>query len=192
MASSTAESLARTNRAAQAGFSGSLNVRNVLRAALGVLTAAFLGLLVFSLRDTTAKEGEKAPQFSILTDTGERVTPESFGGKVLVLNFWASWCAPCVEEVPSLSAMGKRFGSSGVVVVAVSTDKRQQKYRAFLNKIPVSFQTAWDPKSDISAEYGTFQMPETYIIKNGRILRKFAQAEDWTSDDMTQYIQSLL
>lgn len=169
-----------------------VSTTKVLRGAIGLLTAAFLAVLVFSLRDTSAKEGGKAPEFNILTDNGRRVTPASFGGKVLVLNFWASWCAPCVEEVPSLSAMGKRFGDSGVVVVAVSTDKNRQKYRAFLDKVPVSFQTAWDPRADISARYGTFQYPETYIIKDGRILRKFARAEDWTSDDLTQYIQSLL
>ncbi|HEX4165051.1 MAG TPA: TlpA disulfide reductase family protein [Bryobacteraceae bacterium] len=169
-----------------------INTNTLLGAAIGVLTAAFLAVLVFSLRDTTAKEGDKAPQFTVVTDTGKHITPDSFGGKVLVLNFWASWCAPCVEEVPSLTVMNNKFKKSGVVVVAISTDKNQQKYRAFLDRVHASFQTAWDPKSDISAEYGTFQIPETYIIKDGHILRKFAQAEDWTSDDMTQYLQSLL
>ena len=168
------------------------NLNTLLRAALGILIAAFLGLLVYNLRDTSAKEGGKAPEFSIVTDGGERITPQSFNGKILVLNFWASWCAPCVEEVPSLSAMSKRFAGQGVKVVAVSIDKRRDKYRAFLQKLPVSFQTAWDPKADISAQYGTFQIPETYIIKDGRIMRKFPQAEDWTSDDLTQYLHSLL
>ena len=159
---------------------------------MGVLIAVFIGVVVLSLRDTSAKEGEKAPQFSLVTDEGRHVTPETFGGKVLVLNFWATWCAPCVEEIPSLNAMQRRFANSGVVVVAVSVDKHQQKVNAFLQRIPVTFQTANDPNSDVSAEYGTFQIPETYIIKDGRVMRKFAAAEDWGSDDMTQYIQSLL
>jgi hypothetical protein len=76
--------------------------------------------------------------------------------------------------------------------VAVSVDKNADKYRAFLKRIPVAFKTARDPNADVSAEYGTFQYPETYIIKDGKILRKFAEPEDWTSDDLTQYVQSLL
>lgn len=169
-----------------------VNTNNILRSLLAVLVAGFLAILVLSLRDTSAKEGGQAPQFSITTDQGQRVTPVQFGGKLLVLNFWASWCQPCVQEIPSLNAFQKRFAKDGVVVVAVSIDKNPEKYRAFLRRIPVVFETARDPKADLSAQYGTYQVPETYIIKNGRILRKFAMGEDWTSDDMTQYVQSVL
>ncbi len=169
-----------------------MNTNNALRALLGILTLLLLGLIGFSLRDTSAKEGGPAPQFSIKTDQGQRVTPTSFGGKVLVLNFWATWCAPCVEEIPSLNVFQRRFANSGVVVVGISVDKNAQKYRAFLDRIHVSFDTARDPNWDIGAEYGTFQIPETYIIKDGRIARKFVSNQDWTSDDITRYVQSLL
>ena len=79
-----------------------------------------------------------------------------------------------------------------MVVVAVSVDKNAQKYKAFLDRVHVSFETARDPEGNLSAEYGTFQYPESYIIKDGRVIKKFANSEDWVSDDMTQYIQSLL
>ena len=167
-------------------------VNKVLRALLVVLTVCFATVIGWSLRDSSAKEGGRAPDFSVKTDQGTVVTANSFGGKVLVLNFWATWCAPCVQEIPSLSEFQKRFANSGVVVVAISVDKNEQKYRTFLERIHVSFETAHDPNMDVSNEYGTFQFPETYIIKNGRIMRKFPNAEDWLSDDMTQYIQSLL
>jgi cytochrome c biogenesis protein CcmG, thiol:disulfide interchange protein DsbE len=169
-----------------------VNANNALRALLVVLAGLFVGVIIFSLRDTSAKEGGRAPEFSITTDQGRIVTPASFGGKVLVLNFWATWCAPCVQEIPSLSEFQKRFASSGVVVVAVSVDKNAQKYKAFLDRIHVSFDTARDPAGNLSAEYGTFQYPESYIIKDGRVVKRFANSEDWVSDDMTQYIQSLL
>ncbi len=168
------------------------STNNALRALLISLTLAFIGVIGLSLRDTSAKEGGPAPQFSITTDQGTRVTPTAFGGKVLVLNFWATWCAPCVEEIPSLDQFQRRFAKNGVVVVAISIDRSDQKYKNFLDRIPVSFKTARDPKADISAEYGTFQYPETYIIKDGRIVRKFGNAADWVSDDITQYVQSLL
>ena len=169
-----------------------VNMTNALRALLGLLTCAFIAVLWVSLRDTSAKEGAKAPDFSIATDSGLHVSPTQFGGKVLVLNFWATWCPPCVQEIPSLNAFQRKFANSGVVVIAVSIDKNDQKYKAFLQRIPVVFQTARDPNADVSSEYGTFVIPETYIIKNGQVVRKFAQAENWVSDSMTEYVQSLL
>jgi cytochrome c biogenesis protein CcmG/thiol:disulfide interchange protein DsbE len=169
-----------------------LNINNLLRASLGVLTLLFIGLIVLSLRDTAAKEGGAAPEFTLTTDQGRRITPTSFEGKILVLNFWATWCAPCVQEIPSLDQFQKKFSGTGVVVVAVSVDKNPQKYKTFLDHVHVSFDTVRDPNADISAQYGTFQYPETYIIRNGRIMRKFPEAENWMSDDLTQYVQGLL
>ena len=169
-----------------------MKIDKTLRTLLAVLTVLFIGLIGFSLRDTSAKEGGAAPEFSITTDEGQRVTPTSFGGKVLVLNFWATWCPTCIQEIPSLNEFQKRFANSGVVVLAVSIDKNPQKYRAFLDRIHVSFDTVRDPSADISAKYGTFQYPESYIIKDGHIVRKFDNAADWTRDDITQYVQGLL
>jgi len=169
-----------------------VSINNSLRALLAVLSVAFAGLIFFSLRDTSAKEGGPAPQFTVSTDQGKTITPVSFGGKVLVLNFWATWCPTCIQEIPSLDAFQKRFAKDGVVVVAVSIDKNEQKYKAFLNKVHVNFDTARDPNADVSTRYGTFIFPETYIIKDGRIQRKFPNAENWVSDDMTQYVESLL
>ncbi len=74
----------------------------------------------------------------------------------------------------------------------MSIDKNPQKYQDFLRRIPVAFETARDPQANLSNEYGTYQIPETYLIKDGRILRKFPMAEDWTSDDITQYVKSVL
>lgn len=165
---------------------------NILRTLLVLCTMAFAGVIAWSLRDTSPKVGGPAPAFQITTDGGKQVSVNSYGGKLLVLNFWATWCAPCVEEIPSLNAMQRRFANQGVVVVAVSIDKSAQKYHSFLDRIPVSFATARDPSAAISQRYGTFQYPETYIIKDGKIVRKFPNAEDWTSNDLTEYIQSLL
>jgi cytochrome c biogenesis protein CcmG, thiol:disulfide interchange protein DsbE len=169
-----------------------VNLNLTLRASLGVLVLAFIGLIYWDLRDTSAKEGGPALDFSIQTDRGRQATLASFKGKVLVLNFWATWCAPCVQEIPSLNQFQQKFQDSGVVVLAVSIDKNPQKYQTFLRRFHVRFETARDPEADISARYGTFQIPETYIIKDGRVMRKFPNAADWGSDDITQYVRSLL
>lgn len=157
-----------------------------------MLTLGFVGLIAFSLRDPSAREGGPAPQFSIKTDAGSQVTADSFGGKVLVLNFWATWCAPCIQEIPSLNKFQRQFAGSGVKVVAISIDKNQRKYQSFLQHFRVSFDTAWDPAADISARYGTYQLPETYIIKNGQVMKKFPEGKDWGSSDVTSYIKGLL
>jgi len=167
-------------------------MKKVLIGILGALTLTFLGLIVISLRDTSAKEGGEAPTFSITTDQGKQITPQSFGGKVLVLNFWATWCAPCVQEIPSLSVFQQKYADKGVVVVAISVDKNPEKYATFLKRLPVAFSTARDPAADISAQYGTFQYPETYLIKDGKVMRKYANAEDWTNDRITHFVEGLL
>lgn len=169
-----------------------ISTDGALRLLLVVLTLVLAGFIAFTLRDTSAQEGGPAPAFAITTDIGKQVTPTDFGGKVLVLNFWATWCSPCIQEIPSLDAFQKHFTGSGVVVVGVSIDKNAKKYRTFLDRVHVAFQTARDPESNISSEYGTFKIPETYIIKDGRIVRKFIGEEDWTSEDITRYVQGLL
>jgi len=169
-----------------------LTINSVLRILLVALIATFVGVIAYSLRDTSAKEGGPAPEFAIKSDSGDSVTPVSFGGKVLVLNFWATWCPPCIQEIPSLDRFQKEFAGSGVKVVAVSIDKNPQKYKNFLDHVRVSFATARDPDAEVSSRYGTFQIPETYIIKDGRIMRKYAEGENWLSDDITRYVRSLL
>lgn len=170
----------------------SAKINRLLFGLLGLLTITFLGLATWSIRDTSAHEGGPAPSFHLKTDQGRVVSPEDFGGKVLVLNFWATWCAPCVREIPTLNELQRQFRDQGVVVVAVSVDKNENKYKNFLNRFRVSFDTARDPSADISASYGTFQYPETYIIKDGKVVRKLIAEQNWVSDDSIQFVKSLL
>ena len=163
-----------------------------LKILLVLLTASFIGLVGWSIRDKTVHEGDRAPDFNLHSDQGRTVTPNHFGGKVLVLNFWAAWCAPCREETPSLSAFQRKYKDQGVVVFAVSVDKSEQLYQRFIQRFHVPFDTYRDPSADLSTLYGTFQYPETYIIKDGRVVRKYPLGVNWMSDDVTQYVQSLL
>ncbi len=174
------------------GLAIPVNTNKLLIGLLALLTAGFLGIVVSNLHDSTAREGEAAPPFHFKTEQGREVSATNFGGKVLVLNFWATWCAPCVREIPSLDAFQKQFKDQGVVVVAVSVDKNEQKYKTFLNRFGVGFDTYRDPSTDISAEYGTFQYPESYIIKDGKVARKLISEQNWMGDDMVQYVKSLL
>ena len=138
--------------------------------------------------DSAPKEGDPAPAFSITTDRGKRISPGVFGGSLLVLNFWETSCVPCVKEMPSLSDFARRFRSKHVVVVAVGADEDPQKYHRFLRDHRIALETYRDPDRRISKSFGTYMFPETYIIQDGRIIRKVVGAIDWMGHDITAFV----
>jgi cytochrome c biogenesis protein CcmG, thiol:disulfide interchange protein DsbE len=159
--------------------------------------AVLLGLLAFviydSIHEKLVQVGDTAPEFTVTTDAGRTVSRENFGGKLLVLNFWATWCPPCVEEMPSLEQFAQQFSKEGVVVLGISVDKDPNAYRSFLDRAQVSFLTARDPEQRINADYGTFKYPETYIINaEGKVVEKIIGDRKWTDPRMTQMIRSFL
>jgi cytochrome c biogenesis protein CcmG/thiol:disulfide interchange protein DsbE len=150
-------------------------------------------VIVRSMQEHVVQAGDQAPDFAITTDKGLRVTPTSFGGRVLVLNFWASWCAPCVEETPSLDQFQRSLVDSGVVVVAVSVDRKEQLYTNFLKRFHVSYQTARDAEATIGDMYGTYKYPETYIIdRTGKVAQKIIGPRNWMDPQLISYVKSLL
>ena len=166
------------------------------RILLGLVLALGVGLawvVSGTLADGIVRIGDKAPSFSVKTESGRTITPANFGGKLLVLNFWASWCQPCVQEVPSLEVFNRQFAPEGVVVLGVSVDKNENLYRRFLQQFPVTFQVARDPSWDIAANYGTFQLPETYIIdSSGKVVQKVIAAQNWMNPAFVQSIKKML
>ncbi len=114
----------------------------------------------------------------------QKVSLRDFQGQVVVLNFWATWCPPCVEEMPSLVAMQSQMKNRGVKVVAVSMDVDKGAYQKFIREHGVDLLTVRDPDQKSNVLYGTYKFPETYIIdRNGVIRRKFIGAVDWTQPD---------
>jgi thiol-disulfide isomerase/thioredoxin len=162
---------------------------------LGLLLGLLVGALVYEIstgiHERVVVEGDIAPGFAITADNGRSVSMPHFRGRLLVLNFWASWCAPCVEETPSLSRLAQQYADKGVVVLGVSVDQNEASYRTFLRKYQPAFLTARERK--LHAEFGTFMYPETYIIgADGKVLRKIAEGADWTDPNMIRYFDSLL
>jgi peroxiredoxin len=164
-----------------------------LRALLLVLFAALVFTIKDSFEERIVKAGDDAPGFSIKTDDGREISSNNFGGKVLVLNFWATWCPPCIDEIPSLNAFARQMREKGVVVLGISVDTNERAYSSFLKQVPLNFMTARDPESNISANYGTFKYPETYIIdRNGKVLQKHIGPQIWTDKALVDSIQGLL
>lgn len=132
-----------------------------------------------------------APDFTVQDGT-EKIALRDFQGQVVVLNFWATWCPPCVEEMPSLVAMQEQLKSRGIKVVAISMDLDKGAYEEFLKQHGVNLLTVRDPDQKSSSLYGTFKYPETYIIdRKGVIRRKFIGAVNWTDPEIEQYLINL-
>jgi peroxiredoxin len=164
-----------------------------LRILLVTAVVAFLWVIKDSFEERIVSVGDKAPNFSITTEKGRTVSVSDFGGKVLVLNFWATWCPPCIQEIPSLHQFASTMKDSGVVVLAVSVDKNEKAYKTFLQRARPAFETARDPEANISSEYGTYKWPETYVIdKNGKVVQKLIANQDWMDPQIVNGIKALL
>lgn len=133
--------------------------------------------------------GSTAPVFTI-TDSQHTVSLDKLRGKPVVLNFWATWCPPCIEEMPSLLQLHKELGDK-VTILAVSEDADDAAYQQFIHDHGVDLLTVRDTQHQ-NEVYGTFKFPETYIIdRNGKIVRKFIGTQDWISRDIVDYLQKL-
>lgn len=170
-------------------------VERILIGSVVAMTGALIYVVSGTLNAPIVNAGDKAPDFAVLTDHGHTITPSNFRGKLLVLNFWASWCAPCNEEEPSLQAFQRAYAPRGVVVLGVSTDRIDRNYHRFLERFQVGFDTWRDPEAEagLAARYGTVQIPETYVIdSSGRVVIKVPDPQDFTSPDFLAGIEKHL
>lgn len=141
--------------------------------------------------------GATAPPFSVraLDGSGATRTLESYRGKVLILNVWATWCVPCKVEMPSFERLYQRYRDHGLVIVAVSIDG-PGKERAILDfgrQLGLSFELAHDPDGNIETAYQTTGAPETFVIDTaGVLVKRVAGAEDWMSAANQGLIAGLL
>ena len=165
-------------------FSGAVRSVSLLLAILLALSGCYSG-------SRPPRVGLAAPDFTV-RDSDRTVTLSQFKGQVVVLNFWATWCPPCIEEMPSLVRMQQRMQPKGVTVLAVSVDVDESNYRRFLKDHGVNLLTVRDPDQKSNGLYGTFKFPETYIIdRKGVMRRKFIGAVDWTEPEIIDFLSKL-
>ena len=146
-----------------------------------------------TLEQRVVNAGDAAPAVQVVTETGKRVSLSNFGGKLLVLNFWASWCAPCVDEAPSLDAFQREMAPQGVVVLGVSIDRNEKMYQRFLKDYNISFEVSRDPEWELNTRYGTFQFPETYLIDaSGRVREKIISTQNWMDPAFLARVRKML
>ncbi len=157
-----------------------------------VLALAPLPLLSACNRGSRpSRVGLPAQEFTV-RDSDRTVSLNQFRGQVVVLNFWATWCPPCVAELPSMMHMQDRLRTHGVTVLGVSIDVDSDAYHRFLKLRSVNFLTVRDPDQKVAGMYGTSVWPESYVIdRDGVMRRKFIGPINWDSPDVIQFLSRL-
>jgi peroxiredoxin len=152
-----------------------------------------------------------APDIQALNQQGQMVPLSKYRGRIVLLNFWASWCPPCVEEMPSMDKLQRAFttkdGKSELVVLAISSDESWKDILEFFKGVGTKIEVLWDPaagtddsKDDqkghvgaLSMSYGTDKLPESYLIdRDGKIRYYVVNTRDWASPDAQRCIRALI
>lgn len=141
-------------------------------------------------------EKSGVPRFEMQDISGQTIRLEDYKDKIVVLNFWASWCAPCIQEFPSMIRLLQKFPEQ-VVLLAISHDRTEEDLMSFLDafevhKVP-NFKVIWDRNEKLADEFGTEVLPESYILSYGlKLERKVVGVEEWDQPLALKYFESLI
>jgi peroxiredoxin len=136
-----------------------------------------------------------APVFTLKNLDGKEINLEDYRGKVVLLNFWATWCEPCLEEMPSMQKTYNKFKNKGFVVLAVSIDRksREKDVRTFAKNLNLSFPILLDSDHNVLNKYFNNTLPTSYLINfKGKLKGFISGARDWENDDASALINNLL
>jgi peroxiredoxin len=146
-----------------------------------------------SATDTVAA-GKLAANFNLKDLKGDEISLASLRGKVVFLNIWATWCAPCREEMPSIESLYNDFkANKDFVVLAVSQDTDGTVVRPFVQQNHLQFKVLLDPRNEVGEHYDVNGIPETFIIgRDGRIVAHHIGPYDWSNADIREALQELI
>ncbi len=137
-----------------------------------------------------------APSFVLPEgEAGKQVDVAAYKGKWVLLNFWATWCAPCRDEMPSMEMLTRRVDKDGLnlEIVAVSVDDAWGEVNRFFGAVQPTFTVLWDKEKRSSNAYGTRKFPETFLIDpSGKVVAKFVGPRDWYNQGTVQYFQDVI
>ena len=141
-----------------------------------------------------SQEGYLAPRFTLRNLKGNLEGLDDHLGKVIIVNFWATWCTPCVKEMPSFENLYRRFRSKGLTILAVSLDKSSSsKVQEFADKYKLSFPVLLDTDGVAEKLYPSFTIPFTYVVdKQGRVVARVDGGKNWESLETFEAVEHLL
>ena len=137
--------------------------------------------------------GDPAPDFSIKDESGNTVKLSDYRGKVVFLNFWATWCEPCIKEAPGIEVINNTFKSRKFQMLTISSDTQWSAVRKFHRNHGVTFPVLLDPGQQVSRyEYKTTGLPETFLIDSNGFVVKHTYVADWSSPSAVSLIAQLI
>jgi cytochrome c biogenesis protein CcmG/thiol:disulfide interchange protein DsbE len=159
-----------------------------------VVAAAFAYVHLAENRGYALKAGSEVPNFRLPSLAGGEVDLASRRGRFVVLNFWATWCPPCVAEMPSLERLHRALGPEGLSVVTVSTDEDEGELKQFVSEHALTLPVLKDPGGRVAAgEYRTTGYPETFVLdREGRLLQHVVGPAEWDSAEKLAGFRRLL
>jgi len=166
---------------------------NALRVAVvAVILGGAIYLAVRQYQPHPLAIGDDAPDFTVPALPSGFLELRLYDKQVVVLNFWATWCPPCVEETPSLERFAERMKALGVVVLSVSVDEDQRILKQFIDKYHITYAVGRDPDRTLATRFGTIQFPETYILdRQGRLADKVIGPTDWDDPRLQKFVEEL-
>ena len=137
--------------------------------------------------------GEHAPSFALPTAAGDSVSLERMRGRVVYVDFWASWCGPCRRSFPWMNEMQRRYGDKGLSIVAINVDKKRADATRFLSETPAEFTVVYDAPGAIPAAYAVKGMPSSYLIDtSGNVVAVEQGFRDQSPAALEQKIRALI
>jgi cytochrome c biogenesis protein CcmG/thiol:disulfide interchange protein DsbE len=172
-------------------------VRGALRTTAivaAVVATAFGYVRLADEKGYALRPGTAAPGFRLPSLEGGHVDLAAFRGRVVLLNFWATWCAPCVAEMPSLERLHRALGPEGLAVVTVSADDDPAALRDFVKRYGLTMPVLLDPEgSEAGRAYRTTGYPETFVLDaSGILLRHYVGPARWDSPEAIAHFRGLL
>lgn len=141
---------------------------------------------------TKAPKTPKAPGFSLPDFKNQERSSKEFLGSVHLVHFWASWCDPCVEEVPDLLELAKKTKDSSFKIIAISLDKSWQEAQKIIHpdQLPSNVISLLDTSAKVPAEFGSYQYPESYLVgAQGEVLMKWVGPQKWNNDKLIEALK---
>ncbi len=168
-----------------------------------IVVVAIVGAAVYLVSSSSSRSpgewvktvavGDVAPDFQLEDTKGNKVSLSDLRGKVVMVNLWATWCPPCIEEMPSMERLHEVMAGDDFVMLAINTEQNGRTVvPEFLQKTPYTFPILYDDKGVVQKLYGVYKFPESFIVgKDGKVVEKIIGPLDWSSLKTVTYLKGL-
>ena len=134
----------------------------------------------------------EAVDFTLKDSDNKKVSLKNYRGKIIMLNFWATWCAPCRLEMPSMEKLHRQFKDKGLIILSVASGEKTERVNKFIKEYEITFPALIDYDQEVTDTYKVWALPTTYFINaEGKVISRINGSRDWDTKEATQYISSI-